>query len=35
MGRNGKLRIEFDCLELFGSQKEARVVYMKLKEDSD
>ena len=34
-GVNGKLRVEFDQLEIFGTTEECRVVYMKLKEESD
>ena len=34
-GINGRLIIEFDELEIFGTPEETRVVYMKLKEDTD
>jgi 2'-5' RNA ligase len=34
-GINGKLIVEFDHLEIFGTIDETRVVYMKLKENSD
>ena len=34
-GINGKLRIEFDSLEIFGTPDETRVVYLKLKEEGE
>jgi hypothetical protein len=34
-GIQGKLLIEFDQLEIFGTREETRVVYMKLKEDTE
>ena len=34
-GIKGKLLIEFDQLEIFGTPEETRVVYMKLKEDTE
>ncbi len=34
-GINGRLMIEFDRVEIFGTPEETRVVYMKLKEDTD
>jgi 2'-5' RNA ligase len=34
-GINGRMIIEFDKLEIFGTPDETRVVYMKIKEDTD
>ena len=34
-GIDGRLIIEFDKLEIFGTPEETRVVYMKIKEDTE
>ena len=34
-GVNGRLVLDFDGLDLFGSPEEARVIYMKLNEEGD
>ena len=34
-GIDGRLIIEFDKLEIFGTPEETRVVYMKIKEDNE
>ena len=34
-GDKGRLRIDFDKLEYFGTPDETRVIYAKLKEDGD
>ena len=34
-GENGKLKLSFDELDLFGSPENARVIFMKLKEEGE
>ena len=33
-GVNGKLVVEFDKLEIFGTETETKVIYMRLKEET-
>ena len=34
-GKDGKLKLEFEDLEIFGTPEDTRVVYLKLKEEGD
>ena len=34
-GVNGKLVVEFDKLEIFGTETETKVIYMRLKEETE